>query len=470
MNGTSTRGVRAEDRGEPVGARALGPSGGAAADPNARRALVFGGGGVLGFAWTVGALRALEVEWGVDATAVALNVGTSAGSTLAALLGCGIGADAIRRHHQGIPAPADPGIDWDYRRDSGGALPPWPGLRPGSPRLVLDAVRHPKSMPPAVALSGLLPRGRGTLEPIRAVISAAAGLAYAADDRRGAAGPDDGRDGADDAPGAGDPDGADDPHAADDPDGADDPHGAAAKAVRPGTSPARGGAAPAAWPVQPQTWIVATDYESGARVVFGRDRELTGPVDLGDAVAASCAIPAWYSPVSIGSRLYIDGGSASNASADVVEPLIAAGAVDEVFILAPMASVEPDRPRSPVARLERLVRRAVTRGIQHDAARLRAAGARVVLLTPGPYDLDVMGANLMNPRRRSEVLETSLLSSATTVRELRLSMGIQDGLEGPPVGRGDDRGVAAPVGTGGTAFARPRAGMGGMVSGRGIVR
>ena len=85
-----------------------------------------------------------------------------------------------------------------------------------------------------------------------------------------------------------------------------------------------------------------------------------------------------------------------------------------------MASVDPDHPRSPIARLERVVRRAITRGVQHDAERLRAAGARVVVLTPGPYDLDVMGANLMNPRRRTEVLETSLLSSAATLRALRL--------------------------------------------------
>jgi NTE family protein len=49
------------------------------------------------------------------------------------------------------------------------------------------------------------------------------------------------------------------------------------------------------------------------------------------------------------------------------------------------------------------------------------------VLTPGPYDLDVMGANLMNPSRRAEVLETSLLTSATALRELRLSQGIDSG-------------------------------------------
>jgi NTE family protein len=66
----------------------------------------------------------------------------------------------------------------------------------------------------------------------------------------------------------------------------------------------------------------------------------------------------------------------------------------------------------------------VTRGIQHDANRLRAAGARVVVLTPGPYDLEVMGGNLMNPRRRTEVLDTALLTSTTALRELRLNIGL----------------------------------------------
>jgi NTE family protein len=326
-----------------------------------RRALVFGGGGVLGFAWTVGALCALEREWGIDARASALTVGTSAGSMVAAMLGCGIEVDAMRRHHQGVPAPSDPSIEWDYQNDSGGALPPWPGFLPGSPRLFLDAMRHPTSTPPAVALSGLLPRGRGTLEPIRAVISAASSAASDA------------------------------------------------------------GRAVDGWPVSPRTWIVATDYDSGARVVFGRDSSSTGPVALADAVAASCAIPAWYSPVPIGNRLYIDGGTASNASVDVVLAEVQDATIDEVIVLAPMASVEFDHPRSPMARLERVVRRAITRGVQVDAARLRAAGARVVVLTPGPYDLEAMGGNLMNPRRRTEVLATSLLSSAASLRQWQLA-------------------------------------------------
>jgi NTE family protein len=62
--------------------------------------------------------------------------------------------------------------------------------------------------------------------------------------------------------------------------------------------------------------------------------------------------------------------------------------------------------------VERAVRRAITRGIMADAARLRAGGARVCLVTPEPEDLAAMGVNLMNPARRSEVLETAQVTAA----------------------------------------------------------
>lgn len=313
-------------------------------DDRGGRAIVLGGGGVLGFAWSIGALRAWEQHTGNDPRASALLVGTSAGSVLAALLGCGISIEVIERHHQGVPAPADPRIEWEYE-GGGGALPPLPGWRPGSPRLMLDAVRHPLSSSPTVALSGLLPRGRGTLEPIYDVIAATS------------------------------------------------------LASLPGRN----------WPSQPQVWVIGTDYDSGRRVVFGRD-----PVSavLADAVCASCAIPAWYPPVEIDGRQFIDGGTISNASADVVLPLVESGTVTEVLIVAPMAASDYDRPRSPVTRLERVVRRAITRGIETDTAQLRAAGASVHVLAPGAEDLAVMGSNLMNPKRRTQVLRSALRTTA----------------------------------------------------------
>ena len=269
---------------------------------------------------------------------------------MSGLLGCGLDIDRIRRHQIGMPLPEDPLISWNHDTDSGGSRPPSPLWWPGSPRLVWDGIRRPATVPPVLALSGLLPRGRGSLEPIHRMLHSVA------TDTIGAA----------------------------------------------------------SWPQR--TWIIATDYSTGRRTVFGRDGE---PVaGLADAVCASCAIPAWYTPVRINSRSYIDGGAASNASVD----LLAGQEVDEVFVLAPMAAVEPDSPRSPVARLERRVRRSITRGIRNDIAALHQS--RVTLLTPGPEDLAAMGANLMNPRHRTAVLHTAMRTVASALRQQRRQQGL----------------------------------------------
>ncbi len=316
-----------------------------------RRAFVFGGGGVLGFAWIVGTLTALQHELGVEPSADDLLIGTSAGAVVSGLLGCGLDIDRIRRHQIGIPLPEDPPISWDYDSDTGGSRPPRPVWWPGSPRLAWDGIRRPASVSPALALSGLLPRGRASLQPIHRMLDSVIAETLGAEN----------------------------------------------------------------WPQR--TWIIATDYSTGRRTVFGRDDEPAA--GLADAVCASCAIPAWYTPVQINSRAYVDGGAVSNASVD----LLADQELDEVYVLAPMAAVQPDNPRSPVARIERRVRRSITRGIGHDIAVLREAGTQVTLLTPGPEDLAVMGANLMNPRRRTAVLHTAMRTSASALREQRRQQG-----------------------------------------------
>jgi len=315
-----------------------------------RRGLVLGAGGVLGFAWMVGAVSALEAEEGFDARSVEVCVGTSAGSILAALFGCGVGIDAVLRHQRGIPLPADPNIGWNYDRDSGGAVPPRPGLGLGSTDLLLRAARHPRRVPPLAALSAVLPRGRGTLEPVRRMVD---GISR--------------------------------------------------------TLPERTDGSPP-WPVRPQTWVVAMDYGAGRRVPFGRVG--APPAALAQAVTASCAIPGWYAPVVIGGRRYVDGGTSSPTSLD----LLAGLGLDEVYVLAPMVSFAYDRPRSPVARAERRWRRALTRRVLAEAATLRGSGTDVTLLGPGPEDLTAMGANLMNSRHRTAVLATSLRTSPEALR------------------------------------------------------
>ena len=84
--------------------------------------LVLGGGGVAGAAWLVGALVALERETGWKAGTADRIVGTSAGSVLAASLGCGLGVDELLGHQRGLPVP---GIEYDHSSAGNGM--------PGSP-------------------------------------------------------------------------------------------------------------------------------------------------------------------------------------------------------------------------------------------------------------------------------------------------------------------------------------------------
>jgi NTE family protein len=92
--------------------------------------------------------------------------------------------------------------------------------------------------------------------------------------------------------------------------------------------------------------------------------------------------------------------------------MMARAGVDEVFVLAPMASVVAGRPRLPHEHLERQLRALITMTMLREVRALRTAGIGVTVLTPGPDDLAVMGVNLMDPRRRRMVFETSLTTSA----------------------------------------------------------
>ncbi|MEP7056100.1 MAG: patatin-like phospholipase family protein [Actinomycetota bacterium] len=163
------------------------------------------------------------------------------------------------------------------------------------------------------------------------------------------------------------------------------------------------------WPRRPHTRIVAMDFESGARVAFGAEGAPAS--DFASAVMASCAIPGWYAPVMIGGRRYVDGGTYSRTNLD----LMAGEGLDIVFALAPMAALG-DRPTSATGRVEHLIRRGVSRRLRREADTVRAAGTKVVLLSPGPEDLDAIGANVMDPRRRERVLDTSLRTSAAAVK------------------------------------------------------
>ncbi len=305
-----------------------------------RRALVFGGGGVLGGTWAVGALSAWQNATGLEPREVDIIVGTSAGSVLAALVASGVSIDELITHYRDEQVTTGPlaGYEWDPARATGGNRPGLPRFRgPGSPALIRSSLRNLGQLPATTVLSAFLPEGGKSLERIGHLIDAVT------------------------------------------------PFGE--------------------WSAHPNLWVAATDYSNGHRVVFGRPGAPVAP--LASAVMASCAIPGWFTPVEIHGQTYIDGGAVSATSVDV----LAHSGVDEVYVIAPMVSFNPDSPTGIQARLERRWRSQVTKVCRDEMALVRAAGASVYAIGPGPQDLEAIGSNLMDSRRRELVLDTSLRTS-----------------------------------------------------------
>ena len=134
---------------------------------------------------------------------------------------------------------------------------------------------------------------------------------------------------------------------------------------------------PTQWVDHPSFWAVACDYSSGKRTVFGRPG--TPKAELADAVAASCAIPGFYRPVSVGGRRYVDGGVRSASNLD----LLARRNLDLVICLNPTSTLEGGAPGANLLdRFLDLNRAASGRRLGSEAKRVRAGGTRVVLIQP----------------------------------------------------------------------------------------
>ena len=77
--------------------------------------------------------------------------------------------------------------------------------------------------------------------------------------------------------------------------------------------------------------VTAIDTATGELVIVDRD---TG-IGLIDAVAASCAVPGAWPPVTVGDRRYMDGGVGSSIN------LSAASDCDEIVVLVPSSDTVP---------------------------------------------------------------------------------------------------------------------------------
>jgi NTE family protein len=146
------------------------------------------------------------------------------------------------------------------------------------------------------------------------------------------------------------------------------------------------------WPLD-ALWLCAVDLRHGHRVVFGRPG-CPAPT-VGQAVAASCAIPGYFQPVAIGGRRYVDGGVWSMTNLDVLAEV----GLDLVIVSAPMSQASI----WPALTLDTFVRQSFRVRLRSEMVTLRRAGVPVVSIEPDRRVARAMGLNLMDARPRGAV-------------------------------------------------------------------
>lgn len=137
------------------------------------------------------------------------------------------------------------------------------------------------------------------------------------------------------------------------------------------------------WPER-RLLITAVDAETGEPRAFERD----SGVELAHAVAASCAVPIVWPPITIQGRRYIDGGVRSIANAD-----LAAGC-DRVVVLAPVTFA--------LRRSSRIAGQLSSLG--HDV--------RSLVLSPDAQARAAIGRNVLDPAQRAASARAGRLQAA----------------------------------------------------------
>lgn len=307
-----------------------------------RIGLVLGAGGLVGQAYEIGVLAALEWDLGWEAASADVVVGTSAGALAGALVGLGVPTLELAGWALGRPQDGDalleelarlrdalPGIDARV------LLHRW---HPPSRDFWSRAVTRPWSLRPVPTLTAMLPTGTLSLAEL------AGERLWELASRR--------------------------------------------------------------WP--PALRICATRRGDGALVVFGAPA--TSPPPLVTAVAASCAIPAYFAPVLVDGVQHLDGGLRSPTNANVA----AQEGLDLAIVVSPLSGAPgPLRGR-------------FRRRLEAECATLRAAGTEVVCFAPGPRAAAAMGLNPMAQDRAGAVLPAAFFETGAAIArsELRDALSV----------------------------------------------
>ena len=125
------------------------------------------------------------------------------------------------------------------------------------------------------------------------------------------------------------------------------------------------------WPAK--RLVITAVSVDGEFVTFDKD----SGVSIVDAVAASCAVPTVWPPVTINGTRYMDGGMRSPMNADLAK------GYDQVVVIAPTIAAFR-RSQSMSAQLARL-----------------GDGVRSVVLAPDAAAKSAIGTNVLDPSRRA---------------------------------------------------------------------
>lgn len=145
------------------------------------------------------------------------------------------------------------------------------------------------------------------------------------------------------------------------------------------------------WPQQ-RLLVSAVDAETGSVVVFDND----SGVPLVDAVAASCAVPLVWPPVTINGRRYVDGGVRSATNVDL------ATNCERLVVIAPTtaAARRADRPAAQAAAL--------------------GDDVRSVIVSPNRAAKKAMGRNPLDPARREPAARAGRAQAAEIADQVRV--------------------------------------------------
>ncbi|MCA0144297.1 patatin-like phospholipase family protein [Blastococcus sp. LR1] len=138
------------------------------------------------------------------------------------------------------------------------------------------------------------------------------------------------------------------------------------------------------WPERNLT-ITAVDAATGEFRTFDRD----SGVPLVQAVAASCAVPGVYPPVTIEGRRYVDGGMRSAANADLAQ------GYDRLVVLAPIP-----RGVGPLASVD---------------AQVTGMVSRVAVVSPDEASRTAIGRNVLDPAAREPAARAGRAQAAQVV-------------------------------------------------------